>query len=371
MDIVRLEDVSRRESSNLAQKEIEGLTGNYPVYGASECIGTIDFYHQENDYIAVVKDGAGIGRTMFLPAKSSVIGTLQYIIPNERVFPKYLYFAVKHMKLAKYNTGATIPHIYYKDYKKEIFKLPEISKQKEIVFLLDKIEKIMEEQRQELLNLDILVKSRFVEMFGDPMTNSHNLPKVILGSVLTIEPQNGLYKPQSDYVLDGTGTPILRIDGFYGGRVSNFLSLKRLICSKIELERYLLRENDIVINRVNSIEYLGKCGLIQGLVEDTVYESNMMRLHVDENKFHPVYITKLLCSEYIYQQIMKRAKKAVNQASINQKDVKSFVVYMPPLECQVQFADFVTQVDKLKVAVQKALDKTQVLFDSLMQQYFG
>ena len=228
-------------------------------------------------------------------------------------------------------------------------------RQAEIVDRLDRILGLIEKRKEQLLQLDQLVKSRFIEMFGDPMTNPYNLPKVILGSVLTIEPQNGLYKPQFDYVSDGTGVPILRIDSFYEGKVSNLSSLKRLICSEIELKRYSLYENDIVINRVNSIEYLGKCGLIQGLVENTVFESNMMRLHVDEHKFHPVYITKLLCSEFIYQQILRRAKKAVNQASINQKDVQSFVVYMPPIEQQDQFAAFVKQTDKSKYYCYKSI----------------
>ena len=125
MNKVRLEDVSERGSSNLAQKDIEGIDGNYPIYGASGYIGNVDFYHQEDEYIAVVKDGAGVGRTMFLPAKSSVIGTLQYIIPKGSIFPKYLYYAVKKLNLARYNTGTTIPHIYYKDYKKETFCLPD------------------------------------------------------------------------------------------------------------------------------------------------------------------------------------------------------------------------------------------------------
>ena len=90
MEKVRLEEVSKKRSSNLAQKDVEGLNGDYPIYGAAGYIGNVDFYHQEDDYVAVVKDGAGIGRTMFLPAKSSVIGTLQYIIPEKNVLPKYL-----------------------------------------------------------------------------------------------------------------------------------------------------------------------------------------------------------------------------------------------------------------------------------------
>ncbi len=269
------------------------------------------------------------------------------------------------------NKTTGIRNLQVKLYLNEECPLPALDEQRKIAAVLDKVGDLIAKRRRQLDKLDELVKSRFIEMFGDPMTNPHNLPKVILGSVLTIEPQNGLYKPQSDYTSDGTGIPILRIDSFYEGKVSNLSSLKRLICSEIELKRYSLYENDIVINRVNSIEYLGKCGLIQGLVENTVFESNMMRLHVDEHKFHPVYITKLLCSEFIYQQILRRAKKAVNQASINQKDVQSFVVYMPPIEQQDQFAAFVAQTDKSKLAIQKSLDKLEILKKALMQKYFG
>ena len=96
MKKVCLEEVSDRGSSNVAQKDIEGLSGDYPIYGAAGYIGNVNFYHRDSDYIAVVKDGAGIGRTMFLPAKSSVIGTLQYILPKETVVSKYLFYAVKN-----------------------------------------------------------------------------------------------------------------------------------------------------------------------------------------------------------------------------------------------------------------------------------
>ena len=176
----------------------------------------------------------------------------------------------------------------------------------------------------------------------------------LLKQLMAVEPQNGLYKPQSDYVQDGSGTPILRIDAFYDGRVTDFSLLKRLICSDTEKRRYLLCENDIVINRVNSIEYLGKCAHITGMAEDTVFESNMMRFHLDEKVINTEFATHLLCSKYIYNQILRRAKKAVNQASINQGDVQSLVMLVPPLELQNQFAAFVAQIDKSKAVVQAA-----------------
>ena len=369
--MAKLGDVCKKETSNIAQKDLEGRRGNFPIYGASGFIANVDFYQQENPYIAVVKDGAGIGRVMKLPAKSSVIGTMQYIIPNDAVDISYLAYAMEHMNLSKYFTGATIPHIYFKDYQKEELPLPPLDEQRQIAAVLDKVSDLIAKRRQQLDKLDEMVKARFVEMFGDPVVNPYKFPMVKLGSVLTVQPQNGLYKPQSDYVLDGSGVPILRIDGFYDGKVTDFRRLKRLRCSDDELQKFLLHENDIVINRVNSIEYLGKCGLIQGILEDTVYESNMMRLHVDERKFDVHYIVHLLCSLFVYNQILSKAKKSVNQASINQKDVQGFMVYTPSLALQHQFADFVEKAEKTKVTMSESIAMLETLQKALMQKYFG
>lgn len=107
---VKLEDVCVRGSSNLKQSDVIDKIGEYPIYGAAGYIGNVDFYHQDQPYVAVVKDGAGIGRTSLYPAKSSVIGTMQYLLPKENVLPEYLCYVVKYMHLEKYFTGATIPH---------------------------------------------------------------------------------------------------------------------------------------------------------------------------------------------------------------------------------------------------------------------
>ena len=254
-------------------------------------------------------------------------------------------FSYEYMHLEKYFSGATIPHIYFRDYKTEEFNLHDKTEQREIVSTLKRIEAIISNRQEQLTKLDELIKARFVEMFGDLVENPKQFPCVLLGSIMTVMPQNGLYKPQSAYVQDKFGTPILRIDGFYNGKVTDFNNLKRLCCTDFEKERYLLVENDIVINRVNSIEYLGKCARISGLQEDTVFESNMMRFHLDDSKVNSTYITTVLCSQYIYRQILTRAKKAVNQASINQGDVQSLNVVVPPLSLQNQFAAFVAEVD--------------------------
>ena len=272
---------------------------------------------------------------------------------SEKMEHQYLFYFLKSnvgRQMIKAKASGSVRDNLKMDMLKEM-TIPErtIEEQKKCVATLDALKKIISLWEKELEKLDELIKARFVEMFGDPYVNPLKWEKLKIKDAVTIEPQNGLYKPQSDYVTDGSGIPILRIDGFYDGMVTDFASLKRLKCSETERQRYLLLEDDIVINRVNSIEYLGKCAHIKDLLEDTVYESNMMRMHFDPEYYNPVYICKLLCSQFIYDQIVNHAKKSVNQASINQKDVLDFNIYQPTLDLQNEFANFVHQVDKSKV----------------------
>ena len=114
---VKLGDVCERGTSNLKLSDVSEKNGEFSVFGASGYIGSVDFYQQGYPYVAVVKDGAGIGRAMLCPGKTSVIGTMQYLLPKDNILPKYRFYVVKYMNLEKYFTGATIPHIYFKDYK--------------------------------------------------------------------------------------------------------------------------------------------------------------------------------------------------------------------------------------------------------------
>lgn len=134
----QVKDICAKGSSQVAQKDLEGLIGDYPIYGASGLIKNVDFYHQEKEYIGLVKDGSGIGRVMFLPPKSSVIGTIQYILPKEGYNIRYIGYCLQSLKLDKYKQGAAIPHIYFKDYgEAQILVADNPDEQQRIVALLD------------------------------------------------------------------------------------------------------------------------------------------------------------------------------------------------------------------------------------------
>ena len=330
------------------QKAVENPNGKYPIYGSGGIMGRADDYICNAETVVIGRKG-NINKPIFVEEPFWNVDTAFGLEANKSVLlPKYLFYFCVHYDFEKHNKTVTIPSLTKADLLKIKIDLPSLGEQQDIVKKLQQIETIIFKRKQELDILDELIKARFVEMFGDPELNPKKWPIETLGDVLSVEPQNGLYKPQSDYVQDGTGIPILRIDAFYDGKVTDLSGLKRLNCTDTERSRYLLVENDIVINRVNSLEYLGKCAWITGLIEPTVFESNMMRFHVDESRINPCYITRLLCSPFIYKQILNRAKKAVNQASINQRDVQNLKILIPPVELQKQYAAFVAQVDKSK-----------------------
>ena len=332
-----------------------------------------------NDDVVVAKDGSYLKTAFVIKGNPEIalLSSIAILRPKiDLVVPEYLsYFlksdAVYRTVSLNYITGTALKRIILKGIRKIEVDLPDIGEQEQRAQRLSKVDYLCQLRKQQLDKLDELVKARFVEMFGDSVANTKNFPSTTLETVMTVFPQNGLYKPQTDYVQDDTGIPILRIDAFYNGKVTNWNTLKRLICSETEIDRYLLKENDIVINRVNSIEYLGKCAHIVGLKEKTVFESNMMRFHMDEKKVNAVYVTEVLCTEDIYRQILRRAKKSVNQASINQEDVKSLEILVPPLSLQNQFAAFVEQTEKTKIIISHSLEKLEPLKKALMQEYFG
>ena len=196
--------------------------------------------------------------------------------------------------------------------------------------------------------------------------------KVILfGNLILSGPQNGLYKPKDAY---GSGTKILRIDGFYDGDIEDWETLKRLTLSAAEIKLYELHLGEIVVNRVNSMPYLGKSALIRELPETCVFESNMMRVSLNKECVIPEFIIRYLNSPAGLAELRKNAKQAVNQASINQKDVKSVIVKLPTLDEQeeiVQMLDcLLTQEQQAKEAAEAVLAQIDTMKKAILARAF-
>ena len=366
----KLEDVCVRGSSNLKQSDVIDKTGEYPIYGAAGYIGNVDFSHQDQPYVAVVKDGAGIGRTSLYPAESSVIGTMQYLLPKENVLPEYLCYVVKYMHLEKYFTGATIPHIYFKDYKKEEFNLDTLDRQKEIVNILGRIECVISSRQQELQKLDELIKARFVEMFGsihDGKFEMKTLPEIVRNDKNSIKrgPFGGALK-KDDFVDEGylvyEQRHAIHNDFDYAKYYITQEKYEDMIGFKVVPGDLIISCSGVTLGRIAEVPNGAKAGIInQALLKLSLNQELMMNTFFIQ-QFRGEEIQEILFG-------FSRGSGIPNMPS--KSEVKAVKFVCPPLEMQKQYCDFVHQVDKSKVAVQKALEKTQLLFDSLMQQYFG
>ena len=341
---MKLSDVCTKGTSNIAQKDLDARNGTYPIYGASGFIKNVDFYHQEKPYIAIVKDGAGVGRVMQLPAKSSVIGTMQYIIPKEGVSVEYLAYALEHMNLSKYYLGAAIPHIYFKDYCNESLPNHTPEEQARISQILGVVCNLISLRKQQLAKLDQLVKSRFIEMFGDPITNSKCLPTNNLGKVLLLKA--GDFTAASDIAADPTTENIYPCYGGNGirGYVAEY-------------------------NQEGSYSLIGRQGALSGNVQ---YATGKFK-----NTEHALLVTPLIemnsvwLNHLLINLDLQRYQTGAAQPGLSVKNLQEIPIIEVPKEDQNQFADFVKQTDKSKLAIQQSLEQLEILKKSLMQKYFG
>lgn len=353
--IVRLEDVCVKGTSNIRQKDVNE-SGRYPVYGAGGPVGFMNSFQYGEPYVGVVKDGAGIGRATYLPSNSSIIGTMQALIPKNNVLPKYLYYAVSSMHLEKYYSGATIPHIYFKNYKHERFILVSKKEQEKIIWKFSLLEKILSNKQQQLLKLDELIKARFVEMFGDPNISEKNQKKVSMTDVCQI--------------IDGDrGKNYPHANDFYNDGYCLFLNAKNVTTSGFDFSNkmYISKEKDEALkkgklNRGDLV--LTTRGTIGNLA---FYSSNIPFYNIRINsgmvilRLNHDKIEERFFIEHFKLQLLRIKQKVASgtaQPQLPISTMNKIKIFLPPLSLQNEFANFVQQVDKSKFENIVYLNKT-------------
>lgn len=161
----KLGDISSKSSSNISANKIEDNNGKYLIYGASGTLKRIDFYNEEQEYIAIVKDGAGVGRTFICQPFSSVLGTMDIIKSKEQNNLYFIYSVINNINFKKYTTGSTIPHIYFKDYSKEKIKVPRFEEQQKIANFLSAIDEKITLTNIQIDNTKAFKKGLLQQMF--------------------------------------------------------------------------------------------------------------------------------------------------------------------------------------------------------------
>ena len=345
---------------------IQDLTGN--TYDKGFYDGKYPSKIEINNGDVLISWSASLGVYLWNGRKALLNQHIFKVIFDKKEIDKdYFIYAVRFSlkRLHQLTHGATMKHIVKKDFENVVIPYPSIKKQKEIAFNLDKIESIIKTRQQEIRMLDTLIKARFVEMFGDPVKNEKKFLTKQLSQIGKCK--NGINFHKSEI---GNTVNCLTVKNFENNQVINDTTkLAKIKLSNLPSNDYFLNNGDIVFVRSNGNKSLvGRSVLIFPNNNPTLFSGFCIRFRKDSKRLESVYLLWLLKTESIR---MKMRGRGVNIQNLNQQIINNLSIPVPPIELQKEFASFVQQVDKSKVAIQKSLDERQILFDSLMQKYFS
>ena len=246
--------------------------------------------------------------------------------------------------------------------------LPGLERQLEILDRIHKAKRLVTLREQELQALDDLIKARFVEMFGDMLINPKGLPEKRLDSLADIV--SGITKGRKIKTDELYEVPYMAVSNVKDGYI-DWTTVKTIMATGGEIDQYRLMPGDVLMTEGGDPDKLGRGAIIHEPPKDCIHQNHIFRVRLKQDILLPVFM-----AQYLQQQKAKRyflgcAKQTTGIASINMKQLSALPVLTPQMKDQEEYAAFVSQVDKSKAVVQKSLDETQILFDSLMQNYFG
>ena len=371
---MKIKDICEKASSNVAQKELGSHNGEYPIYGASGFIKNVDFYHHDKPYVGVIKDGSGVGRVNIYPAYSSLLGTLQYILPKDGFEIRFISYALQSLNLAKYSVGAAIPHIYFRDYGEHEIAVPDISEQHRIVGILDaafeKIDALKANAEKNLNN----AKALFLQVLAKELEPKQGWETKKLGDVVTAS--NGLWK--------GKKPPFVNIAVI---RNTNFskdcqLRLDNVEYIDVEERQFVSRKldcGDIIIEKSGGSDKqpVGRPILFDLKTEDNYSYSNFTsRLRVvDSEMVDAPYLHKALYNLYLQGATFALQSHTTGIHNLDFKSYLELLVPIPSLSDQQRIVATLgalfAKCHQLEEVAQKTIAECDALKQSILRQAFN
>ena len=356
-EIKKIRDICDKASSNIAQNKITELDGDFPVYGASGYVQNIDFFHRDSPYIGIVKDGAGVGRVNIYPAYSSLLGTLQYILPKDGYLLEYVAYALKSLDLASFASGATIPHIYFKNYGEIEIPVAPLTEQEKIVEELDCLSGIIKKKKQQLKEYDALAQSIFYEMFGNPIDNEKGWEIKTIGDVCVLKSGDSSANNTSVGTL-----PYVKVGDMNIEENIPYITTSSTFVSKSENIKGIFPIGTTIFPKRGGAIYTNKKRLT---AVEICCDLNTMGV-IPMNDVLPLYI-------YYYFVLLDFGELCNGAAipQINNKDIAPLKVCVPPLAIQQEFASKIEAIEKQKELLKQSIAETEGLFNSRMDYYFN
>lgn len=348
---------------------IQDLTGN--AYDVGFYDGDYPERIEINDGDILISWSASLGVYIWDKGKALLNQHIFKVVFDKiKVDKRYFVFAVqyklKEMELKTH--GATMKHIVKKDFDNTLIPFPSIKDQIEIANIISKASEIISLRQEQLEKLEELIRARFVEMFGDMFLNTMGWQEESLESLADIV--SGITKGRKIKEKKLIEVPYMAVSNVKNGYI-DWTTVKTIEATEQEINQYRLLPDDVLMTEGGDPDKLGRGAIIREPLENCIHQNHIFRVRLNESIVLPDFFEEYLQHQRAKRYFLGCAKQTTGIASINMKQLSALPVLIPPLKLQQQFSDFVRDLNKSKDSVQKALDEAQLLFDSLMQQYFG
>lgn len=363
----KLEDSVIKGSSNISMKKVENEVGEYPLYSAKGYFKNISFYQQGKEYLGIIKDGAGIGRVSKHPAKSSILATMQYLIPKEGFHIDFIKYFLQGVDFKKYQNGSTIPHIYFKDYKIEPFPIVPLPEQKRIVEKLDKafaaIDSAKAIAEQNLANAKELFESSLINSFSENNSwNKFNLQDISL----EFGRGKSKHRPRGDKSLLGGNYPLIQTGDI--AKSNHFITEYSQTYNEKGLQQSKLwPKGTICIGIVGA-----NVGETSILGFDSCFPDSVIGIIVDEKVANNEYAEYLLQS---FKKHLKEKGKGTARDNINMGTFKNEKFPFPDIKTQEGIVDKLNQISAESIHLQEIysqkIDNLEELKKSILHKAFN
>ena len=319
------------------------LDGKYIFFTSSADEGK-RFNEYQLDCEGIIMGTGGNATLHYYSGKFAVSTDCIVLLPRNDIRCKYLYyfFLANFAVLENGFKGAGLKHTNKKYIDSiELTTIPNLQNQDKVIEVLDKVSGVISFRQQQLQKLDDLVKARFVEMFGIPFVNDKHWVTKCIGEVVT-EVRYGTSRP----AVEGGKYPYLRMNNLTNGGEIDLNNLKYIDIPDDEVEKCIVRKGDVLFNRTNSAELVGKTAMFD-LDEEMIIAGYIIRVRL-QSCLRPEILSQYMNLKPVKELLHSMAKGAVNQANINAQELQSIEVYIPHIELQREFVAFKKQVDKSK-----------------------
>ena len=366
---VNLGDVTKIKTGKL-DANASSEDGEYPFFTCAQKPLRISSYSYDCECVLIA--GNGDLNVKYYEGKFDAYQRtyIVEVLPEKRskLHLRYAYHFLETYldTLREQSIGGIIKYIKMGNLTDAQIPLPPLAEQKRIAAILDAADALRTKRREALAQLDALLQSSFLTLFGDPVTNPMGWKKCCLGDLFVVI-KNGANVVQVE--ADSGEWAVSRIETIWNGTIDSD-RVKWTTADPSLLATHRLQSGDILFSHINSPDHIAKTAIYMGEPEILIHGINLLRMCVDRNFVDPIWMTQFLKTPTTRSHFRTRCKKAVNQASLNQTDIKTFDAYLPPLPLQQKFAAIVESIERQKATQRAHLAELDALFAALQHRAF-